>query len=167
MFNRMMLTGLLAAVALFASACQLDVERNADGSFQIEAVIAEADIAKEIAIGISEDPDAESASVDLRNGYALVEMTGKNERGTRTDTVSFRLELFVDGDHLGATVSDAVWNDIEIPEELVEVWNEELAAELEASAKEDPDSTLTAVEITEDELRFEFRVETEQSKGQG
>jgi hypothetical protein len=165
MFNRMLLTGLLAAVALFASACQLDVERNTDGSLQIEAIIDEADIATELGFAISEDPDAESMTVDLKDGYALIEAVGKNERGTRTDTVSFRLELFVDGDHLGATVSDAVWNDIEIPDELVEVWNEELAAELEASAKEDPDSTLAAVEITEDQLRFEFRVETEQSKG--
>ena len=164
MFNRMLLVGLLAAFSLVATACQLDVERNTDGSLQIEAIIEEADIATELGFAISEDPDAESVTVDLKDGYALIEAVGKNERGTRTDTVSFRLELFVEGDHLGATVSDAVWNDIEIPDELVEIWNEELAAELEASAKEDPDSTLSAVEITEDQLRFEFRVETEQSK---
>lgn len=166
MFNRMLFAGLLAAFSLVATACQLDVERNDDGSLQIDAVIAEADIAREIALGISDDPNAESVTVDLKDGYALVEMVGKNDFGTRTETVSFRLELFVVDDHLGAEVSDAVWNDIEIPDEMVELWNEELAWELEQSAKEDPDSTLAAVEITEDELRFEFRVETPRSKGE-
>ena len=165
MFNRMLLAGLLAAFSLVATACQLDVERNDDGSLQIEAVFAEADIAKEIGLGITNDPNAESLTVDLKDGYALIEGVGKNRFGTRTETVSFRLELSVVDGHLGAEVSDAVWNGIDIPQELVELWNEELAAELEASAKEDPDSTLASVEITEDELRFEFRVETEQSKG--
>jgi hypothetical protein len=166
MFNRIMLTGLAAALALIASACQLDVERNADGSLQIEAIVAEADIAEEIALGISDDPEAESVTVDLKDGYALVEMVGKNDFGTRTETVSFRLELFVVDAHLGAEVSDAVWNDIEIPSEMVEMWNEELAWELEQSAKDDPDSTLAGVSITEDQLRFEFRVETPRSKGE-
>ena len=45
MKNRMLLATGLAALGLFAGACQLDVERNADGSLQIEAIIAEADIA--------------------------------------------------------------------------------------------------------------------------
>jgi hypothetical protein len=164
MFNRMLLVGVLAAVSVAATACQLDVERNSDGSLQIEAIIDEADIATEIGFGIGDDPDTDSVTVDLKDGYALIEAVGRNDRGTRTDTVSFQLELFVVDDHLGAEVSDALWNGVEIPAEMVEVWNEELAAELEASAKEDPDSTLAAVEITEDELRFEFRVETEQSK---
>jgi len=166
MKNRMLLAGLLAAFSLLATACQLDVERNADGSLQIEAIIAEADIASEIGLGIADDPNAESVTVDLKDGYALVEAVGKNDFGTRTETVSFRLELFVVDGHLGATVTDAVWNGIDIPDELVEMWNEELAWELEQSAKEDPDSTLSAVDITEDELRFEFRLETPRSKGE-
>ena len=41
MKNRMLLVGLVAALGLIASACQLDVERNADGSLQIEAIITE------------------------------------------------------------------------------------------------------------------------------
>ena len=104
-------------------------------------------------------------TVDLKDGYALIAAEGPSESGPRTETVSFRLELFVVDDHLGATVTEAVWNGIDIPQELVDIWNEELAAELEAEAKEDPDSTLVAVEITETQLRFEFRVETEHSKG--
>lgn len=164
MKNRIYLVGLVAAFSLIATACQLDVERNSDGTLQIEAVIDESDIATEIAFGL-DDPDNESVTVDLEDGYALIAVEAEREWGSGTDQVSFRMDLFVVDGHLGAEVSDAVWNGVEIPEEMVAVWNEELAAELEASAKEEPDSTLVEVEITEDQLRFEFQVETEQSKG--
>jgi len=159
--KRMYLAAALAAFGLFAGACQLDVERNTDGSLQIEAVISEADIATEIAIGMQAREG--NVTVDLKDGYALVDAAGPTEDNPLTETFSFRLELYVDGDHLGAEVSDAEWNGIEVPEAFVEIWNEELAKELEAGAKENPDSTLADVEITEDSLRFEFRVETPQS----
>lgn len=161
--NKMFLAAGLAAFGLIAGACQLDVERNDDGSLSIEAVIQETDIATEIALGMAAEEG--TVTVDLKDGYALVTGEGPTEEHPLTETVSFKLELFVDGDHLGAEVSDATWNGYDIPQEIVNVWNEELAKELEAGAKEDPDSTLVDVEITEDELRFEFRVETEQSKG--
>lgn len=160
--NKMFLAAGLAAFGLIAGACQLDVERNTDGSLQIEAVISEADIATEIALGM--DAEEGTLTVELEDGYALVSAEGPSEERPLTDTFTFRLELFVDGDHLGAEISDAIWNDIEVPQEFVEIWNEELAEELEAGAKEDPDSTLVDVEITETELRFEFRVETDESK---
>lgn len=162
MKNRMIFGGLVAALSLIGAACQLDVERNADGSLQIEALIDEADIATEIGLGIGE---GETVAVDLRDGYALIDAAGPSKSGRRTDTVSFRLDLFVVDDHLGAEVTDAVWNGIDVPQELVEIWNEELAAELEDAAKEHPDSTLQSVQITEAQLRFVFRVETEHSKG--
>lgn len=160
--NKMFLAAGLAAFGLIAGACQLDVERNTDGSLQIEAVISEADIATEIALGM--DAEEGTLTVELEDGYALVSAEGPSEERPLTDTFTFRLELFVDGDHLGAEISDAIWNDIEVPQEFVEIWNEELAEQLEAGAKEDPDSTLVDVEITETELRFEFRVETDESK---
>ncbi|MCP3976018.1 MAG: hypothetical protein GY720_16175 [bacterium] len=162
MKNRMFLVAGLAAFGLFAGACQLDVERNDDGSLQIEAIIEESDIATEIALGMAAEEG--NVTVDLKDGYALIAATGPSEDHPRTDSFSFRLELFVVDGHLGANVSDAKWNEYDVPQGMVEIWNEELAKELEAGAKEDPDSTLVAVEITEDELRFEFRHETEQSK---
>ena len=161
MRNRIFLAVAIAAFGLLASACRIDVERNDDGSLQVEALISEAEIAQEIDLGMEEEGEV---TVDLKNGYALVEAEGPAEWGDGTDVVTFRLDLFVVDDHLGASVTDATWNGIEIPEAMVEIWNEALAAELEASAKEHPDSTLEAVEITEDTLRFEFQLETEQSK---
>lgn len=160
--NKMFLAAGLAAFGLIAGACQLDVERNTDGSLQIEAIISEADIATEIALGM--EAGEGTVTVDLKDGYALVSAEGPTDDHPLTETFSFRMELYVDGDHLGAEISDAEWNGYPVPDEFVEIWNEELAKELEAGAKEDPDSTLVDVSITEDQLRFEFRVETEQSK---
>lgn len=161
--KNMFLAAGLAAFGLIAGACQLDVERNNDGSLSIEAVISETDIATEIALGM--EAEEGTVTVDLEDGYALVSAEGPNEDNRRlTDTFSFRMELYVDGDHLGAEISDARWNGFDVPQEMVDIWNEELAAELEAAAKENPDSTLVDVAITEEELRFEFRVETEKSK---
>ena len=161
MRNRIVFAVVIAAFGLLASACRIDVERNEDGSLQIEALISEAEMARAIDLGMEEEGDVD---VDLKDGYALVTAEGPAEWGDGTDVVTFRLDLFVVDDHLGAEVTDATWNGIEIPEAMVEIWNEALAAELEASAKEDPDSTLVAVEITEDELRFEFQLQTDQSK---
>lgn len=161
MKNRIYLIVALATFGLLASACRIDVERNEDGTLQIEAVISEAEIAREIDLGMEEEGDV---TVDLRNGYALIRAEGPAEWGDGTDVVTFRLDLFVVDEHLGAEVTDATWNGIDIPLEMVAMWNEALAAELEASAKEDPDSTLVAVEIKNKTLRFEFQVETEHSK---
>jgi hypothetical protein len=156
--NRMMLVGLVAALGLIASACQIDVERNADGSLQVEAIITEADIATEL--GFAENPDFETLGIDLRDGYALFDATGPNDDDpSQTDEVSFRMELSVVDGHLGATVSDAVWNGIDVPQLFIDEWNEEIARDLERSAKKDKDSTLVDVEITDDQVRFEFRVD--------
>lgn len=162
--NRMMLAGLVAALGLITSACQIDIERNTDGSFQVEAVISEADIATEIAFGI-DDVDAETLAIDLRAGHALFQATGPNEDDpTQTDTVTFRLELFVVDGHLGAEISDAIWNGIDVPEQFVAEWNDEIAGDLERSARKDKDSTLVAVVITDDQVRFEFQVDPQGSR---
>ena len=153
----------VAAFALLAGACSIDVERNDDGSLDIETVLTEESLANELAKGIN-DPNVESLTVDMKDGYALVEMAAKSEWNNGTDEVSFKVEMFVVDGRLGVEVTEAVWNDISIPQELVDIWNDALAKELEEGAKKDPDSTLVAVELTEDALTMEFHHETEESK---
>ena len=153
----------VAAFALLAGACSIDVERNDDGSLDIETVLTEESLANELAKGIN-DPNVESLTVDMKDGYALVEMAAKSEWNNGTDEVSFKVEMFVVDGRLGVDVTEAVWNDISIPQELVDIWNDALAKELEEGAKKDPDSTLVAVELTEDALTMEFHHETEESK---
>lgn len=153
----------VTAFAVLAGACSIDVERNADGSLQIETVLTEESLANEIARGV-DDPNVETMDVDMKDGYALVDITAKRENGPGIDNISFRVDMFVVDGHLGVNVTEAVWNDISIPQELTDIWNEELARELEEGAKEDPDSTLVAVSLSEDALTMEFRHETEESK---
>ena len=161
--KRIIMLVAVAAFALLAGACSIDVERNDDGSLQIETVLTEESLATELAKGM-DDPNVESMTVDMKDGYALVEMEALSEWGDGLDEVSFKVEMFVVDGHLGVNVTEAVWNDIEIPQELTDIWNEELAKELEEGAKEDPDSTLVAVELTENDLTMEFRLETDESK---
>ena len=162
--KKIMMLVVVAAFALLAGACSIDVDRNDDGSLQIKTVLTEESLASEIAKGI-DDPNVNFMTVDMKDGYALVEIEADRESGFGVDNISFRVDMFVEDGHLGVNVTEAVWNEIPIPQELVDIWNEELAAQLEADAKEDPDSTLVAVDLTENALTMEFRHETEESKG--
>ena len=161
--KRIMMLVAVAAFALVAGACSIDVELNDDGSLQIETVLTEETVQEQFTKGI-DDPLVTALTVDMKPGYALVDMERTAESGRGTDTVSFKVELFVDNGHLGVNITNAVWNEIDIPQELVDIWNQELAIELEEEAKEDPDSTLVAVEFTETALNMEFHIETEDSK---
>ena len=92
--NKMFLVAGLAAFGLLAGACQLDVERNSDGSLQIEAVISEADIATEIALGM----EAEEGTVTVRvtDRYVAVADTGIGMSQTDSEqafTAFYRGEL--------------------------------------------------------------------------
>ena len=161
--NRIAMLVAVAAFALVAGACSIDVERNDDGSLQIETVLTEESVKNEIAKGI-DDPQVNYLTVDMKEGFALVDMERERDSGIGVDNISFRVDLFVDDGHLGVNITEAVWNDFPIPQELVDIWNEEMAIELERDAKEDPDSTLVAVNLSETELTMEFHHETEESK---
>ena len=153
----------VAAFALVAGACSIDVERNDDGSLQIESVLTEESVGNELAKGI-DDPQVNYLTVDMKEGYALVDMERTRDSGIGVDNISFRVDLFVIDGHLGVNITEAVWNDFPIPQELVDIWNEEMAVELEAEAKKDPDSTLVAVNLSETALTMEWHYETEESK---
>lgn len=154
----------VAAFALVAGACSIDVERNDDGSLQVETVLTEESVKNEITKGV-DDPQVNYLHLDMKPGYALVDMERERDSGFGVDTISFRIDLRVEDGHLAADVTDAVWNDVPIPQELVDIWNEELAAQLEAEGKEDPDSTLVAVALSEDALTMEWHIATDESKG--
>jgi hypothetical protein len=160
----MMMLVAVAAFALVAGACSIDVERNADGSLEIETVLTEESVKNEIAKGV-DDPQVNFLTLDMKTGYALVAMERDRDSGIGVDAISFRVDLRVEDGHLAADVTEAVWNDFPIPQELVDIWNEEIAADLEAEGKKDPDSTLVAVNLSEDALTMQWHVETDQSKG--
>lgn len=149
----------VAAVALLAGACSIDVERNADGSLQVDAVISEESLATEL----ERDPQNENVVVDIRTGFLLVTTDRTDVRGV-TSAVAFRADLGVSDDHLTVTVSDATFDGFPIPDSLVEQWNEGLATAIERAARRHPDASLQAVDLAGDELALEWRVDTPASK---
>ncbi len=149
----------VAAVALLASACSIDVARNADGSLQVDAVISEESLAGEL----ERDPQNENVTVDIRDGFVLVTADRTDVRGV-TGAVAFRADLGVADDHLTVTVSDAQFDGFPIPDTVVARWNEGLANAIERAARRHPDAALLAVDLAGDELALEWRVETPDSK---
>jgi hypothetical protein len=159
-----MMLAAVVAFALVAGACSIDVARNDDGSLQVETVLTEQSLADELTKGV-DDPQVNYLTVDMKDGYALVDMERTRDSGFGIDNVSFRVDLSVGDGHLVVDVTEAEWNGISIPQELVDIWNAELAAQIEADAKKDPDSALVSVSLTETALTMEWHVETDQSKG--
>lgn len=161
--NKITIGIFIVVLGLVAGACSVDVERNADGSLQVETVITEESLQQEITAAI-DDPLVREFSVEMKDGYALVDAVGDKAVGEGTNEVSFRLELSVVDGHLGADISDAVFNGFPVPAEIVAVWNDKLARDLERAGRRNPDNTLVGVRLTETELTMEWHVETPQSR---
>ena len=152
-----------AALALFAGACSIDVERNPDGSLQVTSAITEVSLTSELRAAIA-DPLVKDFEVDLRDGYVLVSAEKEQVFGDATDTVAFRLDLGVADGHLTAGISDAEINSVPIPQELVDVWNERIGTQLERAGRRNPDTSLVRVTISDNGVEMEWHVETAQSR---
>ncbi|MDX2344664.1 MAG: hypothetical protein QNL12_13555, partial [Acidimicrobiia bacterium] len=96
--NRMMILVAVAAFALVAGACSIDVERNEDGSLELETVLTEESVKNEISKGI-DDPQVNYLTVDMKTGHALVAMERVRDSGFGVDTISFRVDLRVEDGH--------------------------------------------------------------------
>ena len=161
MGKRSILTAVgIAALALVASACSIDVERNADGSLQVDAVVTEQSMAAEL----ERDPFNENVVVDIADGY-LTASADRKGLGGNTNFVSFRADLSVAGETLTVSVSEATFDGFPIPESIVAQWNDDLARAIERAARQHPDAELVSVTLANDELAMEWRIETPESKG--
>lgn len=149
----------IAAFALVASACSIDIERNTDGSLQVDGAITEAGLAAEL----ERDPLNENVTVDIQDGFVLVGADRLDPAGG-TNAVAFRVEVGVDAGHLDVAVSDATFDGFPIPEPFVEHWNRDLARALERASERHPDATLLSVDVGGGELAFEWRIETPESR---
>jgi len=161
--KRFSLFALLAA-ALVLSACTLQIERNPDGSLQVESNIPAEILQAEIEAAIS-DPLIRDFTVDLHEGYVAVSAERARVSGDQTDTLTFRLDLGVSDGHLTATVSEVQLNGRPVEEARVAVWNERIANRLERAGRRNPDSALQAVTVTPDALKMVWCIETPRSRG--
>lgn len=148
---------------LLTAGCSIDVEANPDGSLNVESVLLEADMQDALPAMIK-DPNVERFDIEFFDGYATVDASGLDPQTGEVNEVSFEVRLSVVDGHLGADISNGLWNGYEIPEWIVEAWNKAIARGLEAEGRKDPDSTLVSVSLTDDALTMEWHVETDASR---
>ena len=163
--TRTTLLGLLLLAVLAASACTIHIERNADGSLRAETLMSEESVQREIDLALA-DPLIQELVADLHDGYIGVSAVRKRLSGDETDELTFRLTLGVEDGHLSATISDARLNDVPIDEDIVSIWNERIARNLEKGGQRNPNSALQSVTVDEDAVTMVWRIETKQSRGE-
>lgn len=132
---------------------------------KLEVNLPKSAIQEEIAAAL-DDPLITDLQADLRQGYIYVTAERKRVVGDETDMLTFRLDLGTKEGHLTAVISDAKINQESVNEAYVDIWNERLAKRLENAGKQNPDSSLQSVSISDNSLDFIWRVETPRSKGE-
>ena len=138
----------LLVFALLLSACNRNVTRNGDGSVDVETSITQQELQKAINDGIA-DPLIKELNVSLQSGYILV--SGTRERlndSSKTDTLSFRLDLGVGNGQLTATISNAQFDGFTVEQNRINNWNTTIANRITKIAQRNPNSTLKSVSVT-------------------
>lgn len=157
--KRTLLIAALAALAVLASACTIDVERNGDGSLQIESVITAESLASEF----ERDPENDEVDVSIDDGVMLLDVEGTDENGEYV--ANLRVELSaLDGAPV-VDITEAFYNGWTVPDEIVEKFNQAIADEITKAVSENPDARLVSLDADDGELAMEWRIETQDSKG--
>jgi len=139
---------LLIALVFLISSCKANVSRNQDGSFNVETTISQQELQDVISAAIA-DPLIKDLTVSLQSGY--VSVSGTRERlndPSKTDTLSFRLDLGVSNGQLTSSISDAQLDGVLIEQSRVDHWNETIANRIAKIGQKNPNSTLQSVVIT-------------------
>ena len=139
---------LLVMLALLTSACKANIERNDDGSLAVETTITQQELQEAISAAIA-DPLITNVTVTLQTGY--VSVSADHQRlndASKTDTLSFRLDLSVSHGLLLASVTDAQIDGVAIEQNRVDNWNQTIANRLSNFGKRSEKTTLQSISIT-------------------
>jgi hypothetical protein len=155
----------LLVSTLVLSACGLSLERNPDGSLRLETSMTEESLQDEIDWAIA-DPLITNFETDFRPGYIHVTADRKRVGSEVIDTMTFRLTLGVADDHLTAVISDVVVDGFPVDDGRVDVWNQTIATRLERAGKQNADSSLQEVVVSDEAVTMVWRIETARSRGE-
>ena len=157
--TKVMMVAILAALALFTSACSIDIERNADGSLQIDGQVT----ADSLATEFERDPDNNSVDVAINDGVMWIDVEGIDENGEYV--ANLRVELRADDGVLVVDITEAFYNGWTVPEGIRTAFNDAIAREIRKAVADNPDATLVSLVADDGKIVTEWRIETEDSKG--
>ena len=157
--TKVMMVAILAALALFTSACSIDIERNADGSLQIDGQVT----ADSLAAEFERDPENNSVAVAINDGVMWIDVEGVDENGEYV--ANLRVELRADDGVLVVDITEAFYNGWTVPEGIRTAFNDAIAREIRKAVADNPDATLVSLVADDGKIVTEWRIETEASKG--
>lgn len=139
---------LLIIFTFLLSACRANISRNSDGTVTVETTISQQELQEAITASIA-DPLITELNVTLQSGYVTV--TGQRQRlndASKTDSLSFRLDLGVSGGQLTATISNALLDNKPLDQSRVDHWNQTIASRIAIIGKKRPNSSIQSVSVT-------------------
>ena len=142
----------LVILVFLTSACKANISRNNDGSLDVETTISQQELQNAISTAIA-DPLIKELTVSLQSGYVLV--SGERQRlndASKTDTLSFRLDLGVSNGQLTSSISNALLDGTPIEQNRVDHWNQIITNRLSLISNKNQNSTLKSVTITSDSV---------------
>ncbi|MBI3153324.1 MAG: hypothetical protein HYZ21_14405 [Chloroflexi bacterium] len=148
----------LLVLALLTSACKADISRNDNGSFTVETTISQQELQEVISASIA-DPLVTNVTASLQSGYVFV--TGDRQRlndASKTDTLSFRLDLSVSNGQLAASVTDAQIDGVPIDQDRVDNWNQTIANRISNFGGRNENATLQSVNVTPEMVSMTWNV---------
>ncbi len=157
--TKVMMVAILAALALVTSACSIDIERNADGSLQIDGQVT----ADSLAAEFERDPENNAVDVAINDGVMWIDVEGVDENGEYV--ANLRVELRADDGVLVVDITEAFYNGWTVPEGIRTAFNDAIAKEIRKAVAENPDATLVSLVADDGKIVTEWRIETEDSKG--
>lgn len=149
---------LLVALVLVLSACRANISRSSDGSGTVDTIISQQELQDAINASLA-DPLIQELNVSLQSGYILV--TGQRQRlndASKTDSLTFRVDLGVSNGQLTATISNALLDNKSMEQSRIDHWNQTLASRLVIVGKKRPNSTLQSVSVTAEAITMKWSV---------
>src|ERR1041384_2861968 len=140
------------------TACKANISRNQNGSLDVETTISQQELQQAITSSIA-DPLIKGVTVSLQSGYVLV--SGERQRlndATKTDKLSFRLDLGVSNGQPTASISNAQLDDKPIEQDRVDHWNQTIANRIAILGQKHSNSTLKSVIVTPSAVTMTWNV---------
>jgi hypothetical protein len=149
---------MVAALALVASACSIDIERNADGSLQVVGEVT----AESMATEFERDPENDSVEVTIDDGVMWLDIEGTDENGEYI--ANLRVELGVVDGAPAVDITEAFYNGWTVPDDITDEFNKAIEKEIRKAVQQNRDARLISLTADDGTIVTEWRVDTQDSK---